>query len=137
MLKNPAFFHVKLKFLINNLQFFSFSSWNYNTNVLRSTYFSIRKRFIRNSISNCPVNPRNQSSMLNFCAHSRSESSFSFPINTKHLFVYGNHEKNIKFNHNSFVNERKKLNFVLYSIPGIRNSITEIRNPLTQKLSFL
>ena len=71
--------------------------------------------------------------MLNFCIHSRSESSFSFPINTKHLFVYGNHEKNIKFNHNSFVNERKKLNFVLYSIPGSHRN----KKPFNSKAQLL
>ena len=32
--EKSCFFHVELKFLINNFSFFSVSSWHYNTNTL-------------------------------------------------------------------------------------------------------
>ena len=60
--------------------------------------------------------------------HSKRQSSFSFIINTTHLFLYANYEKKIKFQHSSFVNERKKLSFVLYSIQGSHRKKKPLRN---------
>ena len=80
---------------------------------------------------------------------SRSESLFYFTINTKRLLLYANCEKNVKFHHTSFVNERKKLSFALYSIPGFHKNKKPSRNVAsklvqilrnlveTQKFSFL
>ena len=89
-------------------------------------YTTFYKKPIYNKLESNFLNSKNQSRKLktfkklknNFAVCCRSESLFSFTINTKRLFLYANYDKNIKFHHSSLVSEQKKLSYVSHSIPG-------------------